>query len=255
MGLALLWGTYFWLKSFTHHNEALSVPNLKGMKAAEARSALQERNLEMVLSDSAYVPGRPPMTVVEQQPEASDKVKINRKIYLKVNATKPPKVPLPDLTDVSHRQALKILNTKGFEVGSLEYVPGMAKNTVVRLKHADTTVSAGAKLAKGSTIDLVLEQGRSAAKTQLPSLTGLSQSEAKFYLKGKGLNFGSVIYDSTVVDSQSAIIYKQRPLYRPKQKIAKGEVIDVWLTSKTTYQDASAIPNNETLSPADTSNY
>jgi beta-lactam-binding protein with PASTA domain len=252
LGFGILWGTYYSLKAYTNHNEALSVPDLRGMAVAKAREALNKRSLEMVVNDSAYVPNKSPMTVIEQMPQASDKVKVNRKIYLKVSAPNPPEIEVPDLLDVSYRQARKILKTKGFQIGNLQYVPGMAKNTVVRLKNADTTVKAGNKLDQGSTIDLVLEQGRTAAKTQLPSLTGLSQSEASFYLKGKGLNFGSKIYDSTVVDTPSAIIYKQRPLYEPNKKIAKGEIIDVWLTSKKAYHDSTQTDSTAAAIPADT---
>lgn len=247
LGFALLYGAYFWLKGYTHHNETLSVPDLRGMSIPEAKETLHKRDLEVVISDSAYVPNAQPLSVIEQQPQASDKVKINRKIYLKVNSPNPPKVPVPDLKDVSLRQAMEILKTKGFKVGELKYVPGLAKNTVVRLEAADTTIQPKRKLEKGTTIDVVLERGRSATKTPIPSLTGLSMSEATFYLKGKGLNFGSKIYDSTVVDTPSAIIYKQRPLYSPQEKIAKGEIIDVWLTSEEAYQqnnkpDTTAVP-------------
>lgn len=246
LGFGLLWGMYFWLKSYTNHNQALSVPDLRGMTIDRAKQTLKKRNLETVIADSAYVPNSPPLTVIEQQPQHSDKVKINRKIYLKVNSPEPPKVKVPDLADVSLRQALKIIKTKGFKVGELIYVPGLAKNTVVRLETNDTTIEAGSQLPKGTKIDVVLEQGRTAAKTELPSLTGLTESEAAFYLKGKGLNFGSKIYDSTVVDTQSAIIYKQRPLYKPNQKIAKGEIIDVWLCSKEAYLDEKQVDSIST---------
>jgi beta-lactam-binding protein with PASTA domain len=236
LGFALLYGSYFLLKGYTHHNETLSVPDLRGMSIPEAKETLHKRDLEVVIADSAYVPKAQPLSVIEQQPQASDKVKINRKIYLTVNSSNPPKVAVPDLKDVSLRQAMEILKTKGFKVGELIYIPGLAKNTVVRLEVADTTIQPKRKLEKGTTIDLVLEKGRRASRTQIPSLKGLSMSEARFYLKGKGLNFGSKIYDSTVVDSSSAIIYKQRPLYKPQQQIAKGEIIDVWLTSEEAYE-------------------
>lgn len=236
LGFGLLYGAYFLLKGYTHHNETLSVPDLRGMSISEAKVTLHKRDLQVVIADSAYVPNAQALRVIEQQPQASDKVKINRKIYLTVNAPNPPKVEVPELKDVSLRQAMEILKTKGFKVGDLKYVPGLAKNTVVRLEAADTTIQPKCKLEKGTTIDLVLEQGRKASKTDIPSLTGLSMSEATFYLKGKGLNFGSKIYDSTVVDTPSAIIYKQRPLYNPQQKIAKGEIIDVWLTSEEAYE-------------------
>lgn len=234
--VGILYGFNQWLKWYTHHNEALTVPDLKGMHRNEAKELLEKKDLEMVVDDSVYVPDEPELTVIEQQPPSLSKVKLNRKIYLTVNSPNPPKVEVPDLKDVSLRQALKILKTKGFKPGDLRYVPGVAQNAVKFLEKDGQEISPGEMLPKGTTIDLVLEEGRSGEKTEIPRLKGLNRDEASFLLKSKGLNFGSVHFQDQVNDSASAIIYKQRPLYQENKKIAQGEVIDVWLTDSAGFE-------------------
>lgn len=257
--LGILYGFNQWLHWYTHHNEALTVPDLKGMHRDEAEELLEKKDLEMVVDDSVYVPDQPELTVIEQQPLARSKVKLNRKIYLTVNSPNPPKVEIPDLTDVSLRQALKILKTKGFEIGDLRYVPGVAQNAVKFLEKDGQKIPQGKMLPKGTTIDLVLEEGRSGKKTDIPQLKGLNKDEASFLLKSKGLNFGSLHYQETVNDSTAAIIYKQRPLYQQDKEIAQGEAIDVWLTDSTGFKQLGipdSVINNEPspLKGSDTTN-
>ncbi|PSR04080.1 MAG: hypothetical protein BRD49_06095, partial [Bacteroidetes bacterium SW_10_40_5] len=156
IGFGLLWGFFQYLKVYTHHNESLSVPDLKGKKVAEAQEALNDKNMRIEISDSVYVPGKQPKTVIEQHPRPLSKVKRNRKIYLTLNTTNPPKVELPDLKDVSLRQALKILKTHDLKVGELKYVPGIAKNAVKRMKRDGEQIKAGKEVPKGTAVDLVL---------------------------------------------------------------------------------------------------
>ena len=242
LGLGILWGIYVWLKDFTHHNESLSVPDLKGMHLKEAKKKLKKSNLNYVVSDSTYVPNTPPLTVIEHQPEALDKVKLNRKIYLTINKPNPPKETVPaNLKDNSLRQVLKVMKAKGFTIGEYIYESGgVGRNTLKRLEVNGETIEFGSKLPQGTKVDLVLYEGKASEKVEVPDLIGLSMNNAKFYMTGKNLNFGSVIYDSTVADSSSAIIYKQRPLPKIGKKVAQGEIIDVWLTSKQNYERQNA---------------
>ncbi len=254
LGFGLLWGFFQYLEVYTHHNESLSVPDLKGKKVKEAKKALNDKNMRMEISDSVYVPGKQPKTVIEQHPRPLSKVKRNRKIYLTLNTTNPPKVELPDLKDVSLRQALKILKNHDLKAGELKYVPGIAKNAVKRMELNGEQIKAGKDVPKGTAIDLVLEGGETATKVDLPNLKGRTLDETRFFLKASGLNVGAVVYDSNIVDSSKALIYQQAPEYQPQKEIPQGEAIDVWLTKPEQYdaikmgktnKDSASIENDE----------
>ncbi len=182
------------------------------------------------------MPGVPYFTVVEQMPKANNKVKQNRTIYLKISSDKPPKTHLPNLNDVSLRQAISILQSSGFKVGELEYVPDIAQNQVVKVKKDGRVLEPGVYLKKGSTIDLVLGDGLSTKKVRIPDLRGLTYDEAMFALTGYGFNIGATIFDPEVEDSSMAIIHKQIPLPDPDVKIAQGESIDLWLTTEEKFK-------------------
>ena len=70
-----------WLKSYTHHGDFETVPQLKGKSLDVVEIELDDNNLKMVVQDSAnYNPNYPAYSVIEQQPEAGAQVKENRKI-------------------------------------------------------------------------------------------------------------------------------------------------------------------------------
>lgn len=236
LGSGLIYGFFQFLEHYTHHNEALSVPDLRGMKLVKVKKVINNHNLRFTVNDSIFVPDKPKLTVIEQNPKPFSKVKRNRKIYLTVNSPHPPKVEVPDLKDVSLRQALAILETYGLNAGELEYVPDIAQNVVKEMKLDDKTLEPKEMVPKGTSIDLVLGDGLTATKVNLPDLKGATLGEATFFLNAKGLNTGAILYDKEVEDSTEAIIYKQRPLYKPEKKVAQGEAIDIWLTTSKKYK-------------------
>lgn len=42
-----------WLGSYTNHGETVTVPNIKGMKYAELKEYLEDKNLDIKISDSS----------------------------------------------------------------------------------------------------------------------------------------------------------------------------------------------------------
>lgn len=66
-------------------------------------------------------------------------------------------------------------------------------------------------ITKGSKIDLILGNGQGANEVQIPDLSGLTVSEAKFALQGIGLSLGTVTYDIGVSDTSTARVITQFP--------------------------------------------
>src|SRR5207244_4487249 len=97
-----------------------------------------------------------------------------RTIYLTVNAMMPPLVKMPNLVDLTLRQASAKLETYGFKLGTLEYVPDLAKNAVLSQKVKGKKIEPGTLIEKGVTVTLVLGDGLSDNKVSVPRLLNLT---------------------------------------------------------------------------------
>ena len=228
----IFWVTLNYLSKYTDHNQTISVPNLRGYTLAEVDSILSHKGLRYSISDSVYDKTIKKGTVVEQDPLAHQKVKDNRTIYLVVNALSVPMVPMPELVDLSLRQALATLETYGFVPGDLEYIPDLARDAVINQKVNGKEIKAGDLVKKGTVVILVMGGGLSDEQVHVPLLLGLKRDEALETLRSGSLNRGVEFFDETVLtykDTMEAIIWKQIPAYGD-DKIKLGSYIDIWLS-------------------------
>jgi hypothetical protein len=221
--------TYSYLSSYTHHGESIAVPDLRGLTKERLATFVNGKHLRYAIVDSIFELDKTPGTVVDQDPAPDSKVKEDRTIYLTVNASLPPKVKMPDLVDVSYRQADAILQTFGLKVGNLIYKPDLAKNAVLGQRYRGSEISPGTEIPKGSVIDLVLGDGLGNTQVSVPDLIGLTKGEALFVLKGSSLNVGTVHYDGGVKDSLVAKVYKQSPEPSDDATLNQGEAVDLYL--------------------------
>lgn len=223
-------------KVYTHYGEALTVPDFSGYTLEKVAQVCQEKDLQFKVIDSTYAANAQFFTVFEQSPKANSKVKRKRMIYLTITTDKPPKVRIPNVIDVSLRQAVAMLEGFGLRVGEMKYIPGIAQNVVIRIERRGKILQQGALIDKGSLIDLVMEDGESAEMVPVQDLAGLTLEEAMFALSGFALNIGASIYDKMVKDTTKAVIYKQSPQASDDNIISKGASVDVWLTTPVNYK-------------------
>jgi beta-lactam-binding protein with PASTA domain len=219
------------LRVYTRHGQALSVPDFSGLTLEEASRMADQKQLRFEVIDSVFIQGQAPGIVAAQNPSPDTKVKVNRTIFLTINAINPAKIEMPNVVDVSLRQAEAILQTNGLRVGYKHYIPYFAKDYVLRQIYHNHDVKPGSKVIKGSAIDLVLGLGTVDVNVEVPSLKGLTRDQAQEVLSNKYLNFGAVFYDNSVetnVDSMKALVWKQKPEYG--SAIATGSSINVWFT-------------------------
>jgi beta-lactam-binding protein with PASTA domain len=228
LGAGVIFGVYKWLDVYTLHGESITVPDLRGMTPERLESFLSNKQLNYKIIDSLYNDSNVAGTVLEQDPLPNSKVKENRTIYLTVNSRNPRKVSMPDLIDVSFRQAEAILQTFGLKTGQVTYKPDLARNAVLEQWFDGEQIPPGKEISQGSTIDLVLGDGIGHAEVVVPSLIKLTRGEALFVLKGSSLNIGTIYFDPSVRDKEKALVYKQDP--EPASSIIKqGEAIDIYL--------------------------
>jgi beta-lactam-binding protein with PASTA domain len=245
----------FSLNRITHHGEAKSVPSITGKRLSEIQPLLEKDGFNLVIQDSVYYDSLPPTMVIRQVPEADDVVKINRTIYVTINRTVPPDVPMPNLIGYSFRNAEMILKNMGLRLGDTTFKPDFAKNSVLEQLYKGQSISTGTKIRMGSTISLVIGSGIGNADMAVPKLIGLTYDEAKILLETNGLIVGSVIPDPLVKDTANAFIYKQSPLSRTEDgfqvRIRPGQMIDVWLSVEKPVVDSTIMQPPSTTTPAE----
>ncbi len=230
---------FIFLRIYTRHGQALSVPDLTGLSLDEADSILAGRKLRFQVVDSVYNMNSPRGSVIDQSPRPEFKVKENRTIFLTINAFNPEIIPMPNLVGVSLRQASATIQTAGLKIGKLTYVPDIAVNNVLQQKYRGNVIEEGDSIQKGSEVDLVLGRGLSNEKTAAPDLIGLTLADAKQRITERYLNLGAVIYDRSfgnADDSAAAFVWKQRPVHGEEEEIliSLGASVDIWVTIDST---------------------
>jgi len=221
------------LKVYTHHNQAIAVPDYKGMIYKEYVSATKKKNLRCEIIDSMYIPDARPGSVIDQYPSFGSKVKQRRTVYLTIASETPEKVPVPKVTDVGLREAQSRLENVGLKIGQVIYRPSEFYNLVLDQRFQNRTISKGELIPKGTAIDLVVGKGLGDEKTELPILTGMSLNEARSSLYNNNLTTGALVFDNTVVtsyDSMTARVWRQSPVPETGSLIGQGTSVDLWLT-------------------------
>ena len=166
LGLAVVavilisFGVLRWLKSSTNHGEFVEVPNFSKMSVMEMRKAVEDAGLRyQVLDSSNYNPEYPRFSILEQDPPAGNKVKANRKIYFTVNPSGYKKVTVPDIIQVTQRNATSMLRAVGLDVQRVTYIDELGKDMVYRMKHKGKYLKPGDKIEKTSKIELICGNG------------------------------------------------------------------------------------------------
>ncbi|HEY3372153.1 MAG TPA: PASTA domain-containing protein [Prolixibacteraceae bacterium] len=223
----------FFLRIYTRHGESVKIPDLKGKTTSEVADILDRANLRFEIQDSVYSVETAPGTVLDQFPKPGMSVKEKRIIYLTLCALSQEMIPMPQLTDISYRQAANLIESAGLKAGSIEYKQSEFPNLVLEQKVNGRVVQKGEMVPKGSTVDLVLGSDSDGSAIQIPALLGKNLTEARSLLEEAFLNVGVITYDESFTSEDQktqGIIWKQSPDPAETFDVANGTPIDIWLT-------------------------
>ncbi len=159
VGCLLIWGALTWLDVWTDHGHYEVVPEVRGFSYIDAENRLREAGFDVEISDSIYDSKSRPGTVVEQNPKVNTKVKGGRMVYLTITATSAKHVTIPNLTDVSLRQARSILEGLGIKAISVVEVQSEFKDLVLGVSHNGVRLGPGARIPVTSRVTLEVGAG------------------------------------------------------------------------------------------------
>ena len=70
---AVCLGVKFGLDIYTHHGEVVQIPNVRHKAFSDAEYLLKQSGLQVVVSDTGYVPGMRPDCILEQSPAPGER--------------------------------------------------------------------------------------------------------------------------------------------------------------------------------------
>ncbi|MBC8307371.1 MAG: PASTA domain-containing protein [Pelagibacterales bacterium] len=149
------------VKLYTKHNRYIEVPNLSGLSIDDANKLLKKKKLKSeVLDSSKYFSEIPVNSILSQIPDAGEFVKKKRKIYLNVNPSDYQKVSIPNIIQITKRNAESILNALGFEVSGFQYIDNIGKDMVLEVQYNGEKMNTGDAVSRGAKLELILGNGK-----------------------------------------------------------------------------------------------
>jgi len=230
LSFILLWISLLSLDIFTRHGKVYIVPDFNGQTLPEIIENNYDEFFDLQIIDSVFDKEREKGSIILQNPLAGSKVKKGRHVYLTIVAEMPEKVAMPNLKNLSLRQALVTLEAQELLVGRLEYTEYFARNAVVDQLVDEEPIEPGTELRKGAIINLVVGRGDMSTSVALPMLIGVKRKNVKSELHYAYLNIGNEYYID-VNDSANARVYRTDPHPLRKELLRLGQKVNIWYRS------------------------
>ncbi|MGD8426444.1 MAG: PASTA domain-containing protein [Balneolaceae bacterium] len=228
------------MPDYTNYDEGITVPDVSRLSLEEAEQRLESCGLRYEVADRRSNSAYPANYVVDQTPSATEIVKPQRKIYLTVNTAANPKVEVPNVVNLSKRNAEIQLQNYGLEVGTISFESSRFKNSVLR-----QSVEAGKTVPKGTVVDLAVSDGLGEKMVTVPDIQGLRLSEAQQLLQKAGLRVGEIRFQPSKKVAANVILN-----YQPhKNQIVEGESLKLIVSERFNVKE-----ENESGAIIDTTN-
>ena len=183
------------LKWWTRHGESIPLPNFVGLHIEDLEQFAKQNHLNYMITDSVYNDTLSKGMIVLQDPYPNSGVKKGRKIYVTVVSSLPESVVMPNVVNLSVRQAVSLIYGNDLTIKKLDFVNGFDKNAVQKQLLDGEEIEPGVKLNKYTAVTLVVSKGERPESTKVPNLKGLTKKEAMQRIYQNSFNVGNVVGD------------------------------------------------------------
>ena len=196
------------------NRDVVTVPNVVRMPVDDGREAFYKAGLLTDMRGKEYDDTIPENSIVSQSPEPGSRVKKGRKIALVVSKGKEIGI-IPDVRNVSERQAHIIMKKAGFTIGKIKKVYNEEKPAEIVI---DAFPASGTTTSREIEVDLYVSKGAKPTHAEVPNLVGESLKTAKDKTVESGLEVGAISYQNNpsllpgTIISQSAAPGSSIPL-------------------------------------------
>lgn len=209
-------------QSTTADDGKKEVPQVTGYSYEEAQTMLNNVNLgaKLMYSNSSYDAG----TVIEQNVAAGTRVTEHTTIILTVS-NGPESFSMINVEDMTEDDAREALAALGLKV-STEYV---ASSEVEQFHVISSTPKHLAKVKQGDEVTLYVSMGDGKVYTEVPSLAGMTEDEAKNAIVSSGFEVGTIKREGSQTVAPGVVIAQSGPT--AGEKAAEGSTINFVVSS------------------------
>ena len=194
------------------------VPDLVGSSQEQARLIAQSRNLLLVVGGEEESDSVAPGMVARQTPMSGSVVRDKSTVTVFISRGSA-RVIVPDLRAATLSEASSQLTELGLSIGE---VTSEESQEIEKDRIISTTPAAGAALARGEKIAVVLSRGTETV--EVPRVTGRALSAARQIITGQGFVVGNVRYEVST-EINVGIVMSQTPA--AGTRAARGSAVDL----------------------------
>ncbi len=217
---------------FSPGGDKADVPNVEGKTLEEAIQEIEGAGFEVGKTESAHDDSVESGHVISQNPKGGTKAAKGSKIDILISQGTE-EVSIPNVEGMTQEEATRTLLKEGFVVGD---VTNQYSNDVEAGKVMSQSPSANMKAVKGSSVSLVISQGKE--QGTIPDLEGLSLDAARSKAEAEGFLISQS--GSEYSDIPANCIIRQFP--SPGSKADKGTTI-TYVISKGQEDKGVNVPN------------
>jgi len=207
---------------YTRHGQSILVPDLTNLVYEDARTRLENMDLQIVEETKKYDTSNqfPIGVIMGQNPRVGTTVKKGRRIYVIVSKGEPV-IEMPQLTHRSERNAIFMIKNLGLELGNVTYGHSdiYPEGVVV-----DQSIPQAAEVKLGASVDIAVSLGRFPDQFVVPSLIGRSLADAKKIIAQAGLSVGEITYQETSDLLPETVIDQS---LKADEEVNRGDAIDL----------------------------
>ncbi len=214
-------------------SEDVVMIDVKGMTQAQAESMLKEKNISYTVEEKASSEDKG--TVVDQTPAAGTTISSATRVVIYVSSGAE-SFELKDYSGLTLDMVKTALQSLKLEAGEVtyEYSDDIDKDKVIK-----TNPEAGTKVKEGDKIGIVLSKGPEEKMTTMPTVIGLTESQAKSAVEDAKLVYGGATYESSEDVEKGKIMHfavdGDRNVYEGQQ-VKEGSTVTVIVSSGSQYE-------------------
>lgn len=196
----------------------IEVPDFRGKTMEEAREIAEKKNIKVEVSkfdtSEEYSAGQ----VMSQDPDSGQMVRKNTVIKLVISKGSSNGV-VPNVVGMQEDKATELLEGMGYKVKVREVASPKSKGEVVK-----QDPSPGTKVENGEIITLSISDGKGKEEAKVPSVIGMTESDAKKTLESAGFKVGNVTEKENSQYEKGKVIEQQ---YEAGSMLEKGKEINL----------------------------